>query len=559
MENWSEEFKKYLNQTSFSIKIGDRVSGRIVEILDDYTFIDIGFKKEALLPTLEIKKKDGSFLFNKGDKIEVLVIGRVPSENTFLLSFSKLREQKLWEDLKNAFEKSCPIEVTPVSVVKGGYIVEFEGTLKGFLPFSQSYFKERPEDPKKLLNQPCKVYVLKVENHNFIVSRRKVLEEEYKNRKKELIKKIKKGEIVDGEVKKLIKGGFLVDIEGIFTGYLPFNEIAWQRIEDPGSYLKIGDKIKAKVIFFDEIKERIKLSIKATLPDPWEKVAQKYKEGQRIRGKVTKIFPFGAFVELEPGIEGLIPASEVSWRKKIKIGDILEEGDIVEAVIIDIRPSEKKLALSLKKLEPSPWEKFIQTYKVGDIISGKIKSIIDYGIFVEIEEGIEGFVHISNISWDRIENLKEIYKEGQNVEAKILEIDAQKKRIALSFKHLRENPWEKVVYKYKEGDIVEGVIKKVLSNGFLISVESEISAFMPFKEINSDEKNFKNIKDLKEGDKIKGKIIILEPQKRRMVLSYSKYLKDLERKELEAYKLQAPKKHLLTLGEIILNQLKRPS
>ncbi len=561
MENWVQELENYLNKFSADISIGSVVSGKVVKISEDYVFIDIGLKGEALLPVSDVKTEEGNLLIKEDDHIQALVVGRSQSDGSFILSFKRLKEKELWEEIKNFFKEKKSIMVKVISEIKGGYQVKYKELITGFLPYSQSYFRKKTETSQELVGKVLEVDILKIENRSFIVSRRKLLEREYKKKKENLIEKIKKESVLEGSVKDVIKGGFLVDLEGVLTGYLPFKELSWQKLDDPKNYLKKGDKIRVKVISFDPVKERIKLSIKALIPDPWEKVGEKYQEGQRVRGKITKIFNFGAFLEVEPGVEGLVPKSEITWNKKVKIEEVLKEGDLVEALIFDLRPSERKMLLSLRKLEPSPWEKLASEVKAGDIISGKIKNIIDFGIFVEIKEGIDGFIHISNISWNRIEDLSKVFNEGEEIQAKVLEIDPEKRRLQLSLKHLKPDPMEEVFKKYKVGDVLEGVIKKVLPTGLIVEILPEVQAFIPLKELIEDSTKFKKsdklLENYKEGEKIKGKIILLDQEKRRIHLSYQRYLKDLENKEIEAYKVYFQKTTGITLGELLSKKLKR--
>ncbi len=480
MDNWAKELERYLDESFKNIKLGSIVSGKIIKISDEYAFVDIGSKKEALLPVEEFKKDDGTFILKEGDEIQALVTGKSLQDGFWILSFKKLREKNLWEDLRRAYKEKRTIKVKILALNKGGYEVEFEDFIKGFIPFSQAFFRNRPENPEALIGETVEVEILEIKKGNFVASRKELLEKEYKKKKDTLIEKIKNGEPLEGIVKKKIEGGFLVEIDGILTGYLPYRELDWKRIDNPSDYLKIGEKIKIKVLNYDPIKEKLKLSIKALLPDPWEEVSQKYKEGQVVKGKVTKIFNFGAFVELEPGIEGFIPAKEITWNRKVKINEILEENTSVSALILEIKPSERKMLLSLRKLEPDPWIKASKIYKVGDI--------------------------------------------------------------------------------------VEGVIEKFLPQGLIVGLTPEITAFMPLKEFLKDNKrNFykKDITELegfKIGDKIKGKIIVFDPEQKKIQISYVKYLEDLENKEIEEYRIKPQKASVITLGDILiekLNQLKK--
>ncbi len=472
MNDWSQELEKYLNKSFQSIKPGTVVSGEIVKISEDYAFVDLGLKKEALLSVEEIKTADGNFILKEGDKITALVIGRSRDDGSYILSFKKLREKTLWEELKKAYQERKTIKVRVSSLNKGGYEVEYE-FLKGFMPFSQSFFRKKPQNPDSLIGETVEVEVLEIKNNRFLVSRRKVLEREYNEKKQALIEKIKAGEPLEGVVSRKVEGGFLVEIEEIMVGYLPYRELEWKRIENPSEYLKIGDKVRVKPISYDPGKERLKLSIKALLPDPWEGIEKRYKEGDIVEGRVIQILNFGAFVELEPGVEGFIPAKEITWNRKVKIDEILEKGDKVSAYVLELNPSERKILLSLRKLQPDPWLEAIKNYKIGDT--------------------------------------------------------------------------------------VEGVITKILPKGLVIELSPEITAFMPLKEFLRDFKTIKKgvseIEGFKVGDKIKGKIIDIDKEKKRVSLSYLRYLEELENKEIEEYKIKSQKSSLLTLGDILAKKL----
>jgi len=553
MEDWKKEFEEYLEKAGRSFKPGEVVEGILVQISQDHAFVDIGGKQEALLPVSEIKKEDGSFYLNPGDRVEALVVRRLPA-GSYLLSVSKLLEQKLWKELKKAFESGSPIVVKVKSGVKGGYRVVYEEKIIGFLPFSQAYFKRKPSS-KELVGKNLEVKILLLEEgKNFVVSRRVILEEEFKQKKEALYQVLREGGVVEGEVKSKVDGGFLVDLDGLLLAFLPFKELSWQRIKNPEEYLKPGDKVRAKVLFFDEVKAKARISIKALEPDPWESLPEKYKEGDRVKGKVVGIFNFGAFVEIEPGVEGLIPASEVSWRKKAKVSEIFEEGDLVEAVIITLDPEKRRLTLSLKRLEPSPWEKVTAKLKPGDVVEGKVSSIKDFGLFVEVEEGVEGFVHISNVSWKRVENLREIFKRGDRVKACVLEIDPEKKRLALSIKHLKPDPLKEFVSAHKEGDEIEVKVKKQVEKGFIVEINPELEAFLPFTEVW--ENPIKPSFELKPGDSIKAVLDKIDPEKRSILVSYLKYKKRQEEKELEEYKKGITARSGFTLGEVLLQSLK---
>ncbi|RLG10078.1 hypothetical protein DRN73_08840 [Candidatus Pacearchaeota archaeon] len=360
MKNWTKELEKYLNKSFKNIKLSSIISGKIIKISDKYAFVDIGSKKEALLSVEKFKKNDGTFILKEENEIQALITGKSSQDEFWILSFKKLREKSLWEDLRRAYKEKRTIKVKNLALNKGGYEVEFEDFIKGFIPFSQAFFRNRPEN--FLIGETVEVEILEIKKGNFIASRKELLEKEYKKKKDTLIEKIKNGEPLEG------------------TGYLPYRELDWKRIDNPSDYLKIDEKIKVKVLNYDPIKEKLKLSIKALLPDPWEEVSQKYKEGQIVKGKVTKILNFRAFIELEPGIEGFIPGKEITWNRKVKINEILEENTSVSALILEIKPSGRKVLLSLRKLEPDPWVEASKIYKVGDIVEGVIEKFLPQGL-----------------------------------------------------------------------------------------------------------------------------------------------------------------------------------
>lgn len=540
MEDWVKELDRYFFQTLTMLTPGTTVKGKIVKILNEEAFIDIGFKGELSIPLEELKDEKGDLLFNEGDEVEFLITSKPGSNRGIELSYKKLREQRLRDFLKNCFEKKEPIKVVVKSMVKGGYEIIFEGLISGFLPFSHSYYQKK-ENPQDLIGKEIEVEIIQLEKSNFVVSRRVLLEKIYQQKKRELIEKIKQEGIIEGIVEARVKGGFIIKFEEVLKGFLPDRELSWSRVGNPETFLSPGDLVKVKVLEFDPVRENLKVSIKALLPDPWKEV--RYKEGEVVKGKVTKVFDFGAFVELHPGIEGFIPKVEMGWNKNLKPEEILSEGNLVEGVILYVNPEEKRLTLSMRKLIPSPWEVFSQRTQVGDVVKGRIKSISKRGIRIELEEGIEGLVHISNVSWERVENLEEHFKTGEEILAKVINLDPERKIVELSLKHLEEDPWIEFSKKYKLGDIIEGSIERMVRGGIIVKVLAGIYGFMPLREFSQDFKSERTIPinkqhtlNLKVGEKIKGKITLLDPEAKRLHLSYLEYLKELEKQEIEEYK-----------------------
>lgn len=557
MEDWVKELDKYLSQEPPRLIPGTVVRGRIVKIGKNEAFVDVGFKGELFISLEELKDENGNLTFNEGDEVDFLVVSNPERNRGIELSYKKLKEQKLKKVLKECFEKKKPIRVFVKSLTKGGYKVSFEGVIFGFLPFSHSFYQKK-EEPQNLVGKEIEVEIIQLEKNNFVVSRRVVLEKIFQQKKRELIERIQREEILEGVVESRVKGGFLLKFEEVLKGFLPDRELSLSRIENPENLLSPGDLVKVKVLEFDPVKENLKVSIKALSPDPWKEV--NYREGEVVKGKVTKVFNFGAFVELPPGIEGFIPKVEMGWNKNLKPEEVLSEGDLIEGVILYVNPEERKLTLSMRKLIPSPWEVFSSKTQVGEVVKGRIKSIHKRGMRIELEEGIEGFVHISNVSWTRVENLEEHFKTGEEILAKVINIDHEKKVVELSLKHLEDDPWIEFSKKYKPGDIVEGLIDRVVRGGVIVKVLSGIYGFIPLKELSQDSKSERNIflnkqqvSNLKVGEKIKGKITLLDPEVKRLHLSYLEYLKELEKQEIEEYKDKVSTG--VKLGDLIKDKL----
>ncbi len=361
--------------------------------------------------------------------------------------------------------------------------------------------------------------------------------------------RVERDEIFQGVIKKVVPGGYLVEIEGFLTGYLPFSEVTRRRVKNLETFLAEGDSLRVKVIEWDPEKEKLRVSAKVLEPDPWERAEELYTLDQRVRGRITKIGNFGAFVEIEPGLEGLLPVSEISWKRGVKPQDLLREEDFIEGVIIDFNPAQKKMVLSLKRLEESPWESFTKTLKVGDIVSGKIKTITDFGLFIELVEGVEGFIHISQISWEPLDNLNELFKMGDEVTAKVLEIDSERKKLILSIKDLQEDPWKEFSTKYKIGDIIEGeIIREISGKGYLIRIKEGVRGFIPQREIPEGLRKSKREELV--GTKLTGKIILFEPERKRLWISPKSYFEEMEKREVEEF-LKKEEEKKISLGKLL--------
>ncbi|MGC8965500.1 MAG: S1 RNA-binding domain-containing protein [Caldimicrobium sp.] len=545
MEEFQRLLEEYLLQSEKIYRIGDRVEGVIVYMDDKNAYVDIGSKKEALLPLEELRDLEGNLLFKKGDKVSALIVKRLSGAASYLLSVRKIFEEEARKEIKEAHEKGLPIKVKIINSVKGGFEVIYNGILQGFLPRSQYQEREGEE-----------IYGLiqKIDNKSFVISPKAYYEKERELKVKELVGLIEKEGILEGTVKREVKGGYLIDFEGVLTGYLPYAELTRRRLSSYEGFLKAGDKIRVKVIEWNEETQKLRVSLKAFEPDPWDEVSLKYSVEQRVKGKVVRIMNFGAFIEIEPGLEGLLPASEISWKRGLKPKDVLSEGDMVEVVINEIEPTKKRMILSLKRLEENPWDKVAREIKPGDVIEGRVKTVTNFGMFIEVMEGVDGFIHISQVDWERVEDLHQRYRTGDMVRAKVIELNPENKRLLLSIKELIPDPWEELAKKIKIGDDLEGVIVgETKGQGYLVKISKGVVGFLPLKEV-WEEDGKKKI--LKEGEVVKGKVIYFDPERRRLWLSEKAYFQEKEKEELSQLKenLKSSSKRLRDVVKLDLEE-----
>lgn len=430
---------------SKEIRKGQIVKGRVVFVGHDGVAIDIGTKVEGIIPfaqltSQELPEEELKNLLKPGDEVEVYVLRVDPDEGQIILSRKRVEADRAWKKITELYEKGEPIEVTPVERVKGGLVAYVEGQ-RAFLPASQVDLR-RNVDLEAFVGQPIPVKIIELSRKKgrIILSRRVLLEEEEKKKRRQVLESLEPGQIVEGKVVEVTDFGAFVNL-GPVDGLVHRSELSWGRFAHPRDVVKEGDVVKAKVISVDPERERVNLSIKAATPNPWEVVTEKYQVGEKVKGKVVGLTPFGAFVEVEPGLEGLVHISEMSWTKRPKHpSEVLKEGEEVETVILKIEPEEKRLSLGLRQLLPDPWKELPEKYPPGTIIKGKVTGITPFGVFVEIEPGIEGLIHISELDHARVENPAAVVKKGDEVEAVILQIDPADQRISLSRKRLLEPP-----------------------------------------------------------------------------------------------------------------------
>ncbi|OAQ19943.1 30S ribosomal protein S1 [Thermosulfurimonas dismutans] len=527
-----ESFEDFLNLESEPrvLRRGAVIEGTIIRINPDWTFVDIGYKSEGAVPTQELKRIDGSLRVNEGDRIEVLVERLRGEDGLVRLSYAKILENRAWEKILKSLKEKTPLSAYVVQPIKGGFEVEIEG-VRGFLPFSHAYLK-RPANPNEIVGKTVKVEVISAsrKRNNVVVSSKNILEKEAEARKKALLEKLNEGDVVEGIVKNIVDYGAFIDIGGV-EGFLHISDLSWGRIKHPGDLLKIGDQVRVKVLSLDREKERIKLGIKQLTPDPWESVAERYKEGDKVQGRVVSLTSFGAFVEVEPGVEGLIHLSELSWTKRIKHPrDMLSVGDQVETVVLKVDPENRKLSLSLRRIEPNPWEILVENMPPGTVIEALVKTVTDFGIFVEVTKEIDGFIHVSDLSWGRIGHPSEKFKPGDVIKAVVLKIDPEKEKLNLGIKQLSPDPWELAPEKYPVGSVVSGKVTKVTDFGIFVEIEEGLEGLVHVSELG-EEKIKTPVGVIEVGQEVKAKVIRLEPEKKRMALSIRKYKEDEARQE----------------------------
>lgn len=514
---------------------GEVVKGRVVHVTNEYVVVDIGYKSEGIIPIEEFRDHNGNTNVKIGDEIEVLLEYHDDEEGVVYLSKEKATKIKIWDEISRIYEEDGVIKGKIVAKVKGGFSVDIG--IIAFLPGSQVDL--RPvRDLDALIGKEMEFKILKCNKRrrNVVLSRRAILEKERESKRAQLLKQIEEGKVFEGIVKNITDYGVFVDLGGV-DGLLHITDMSWGRVGHPSEMFQVGDPIKVMILHFDRENERVSLGLKQLYPDPWAKAAEKYPEGSRVKGKVVSIADYGAFVELEKGVEGLIHISEMSWTEKIRHpSKILNVGDEVEAVVLSIDPQRRRISLGLKQLMPNPWDVVAEKYPVGTIIEGKVKNITDFGIFIGIDEGIDGLVHISDISWTkRLRHPSEMFQKGQIVRAKVLHIDKEEKRFSLGIKQLEPDPWESIEEKYQVGSVVSGIVSNVTDFGVFVELEEGIEGLIHVSEIDESEK-VDPLKAFQIGHRVEAKVINVSSQERKIGLSIKRLAEDREREALEQFR-----------------------
>ena len=530
----ANEFAALFEESLRSVKPGGVVKGRVVGITATHVLIDVGYKSEGQIPLPEFLDRQGNLQVKVGDEVDVFFDSSEGENGGIVLSRQRAENIKIWEDIEKAFNEGTGIEGSILGKVKGGFKVDVG--VPGFLP--GSHVDIRPtRNLDKFIGTRDRFVILKFNRArgNVVVSRRALLEKERDVLKHEVLKVIEEGVILEGTVKNITGYGAFVDLGGI-DGILHISDMSWGRINHPSEIVQVGEKIKIVVLKFDAEKERISLGMKQLTPDPWHTVADKYSVGSRVQGKVISLMDYGAFVELESGIEGLIHISEMSWTRKISHpSKILQVGQNVEVVVLNVDPGHRRISLGLKQVIANPWELAREKYPVGSIIKGPVRNITDFGIFVGIEEGIDGLVHISDLHWTKkIKHPSELYKKGDIVEAKVLGVNVENERFSLGIKQLTTDPWKVIAERFPVGSKIKGQVTSVPDFGVFVRLEEGVEGLIHVSQL-STERVDKPSSLFKVGDEVEAEVINVDVNERKIGLSVRALRKTEERQEMENY------------------------
>jgi small subunit ribosomal protein S1 len=546
-EDFDALFEEYLGKSD--LRDGAIVEGTVLSVTKDFATVDIGYKSEGLIPLDEFMK-EGVIEVAIGDRVEVYVEALENDSGLVELSKEKAHKLKIWDQISEACERDELVEGVIISRVKGGLTVDIG--VKAFLPGSQVDLR-LVRNLEKYLGERYEFKVIKFNKKrgNIVLSRRVLLEKEREQLKKETLETLEENAVVVGVVKNITDYGCFVDLGGL-DGLLHITDMSWGRVNHPSELFNVGDEIKVKVLKFDAESERVSLGLKQITDDPWSIVEQSYVVGQRVSGKVVSLTDYGAFIEIAEGVEGLIHVSEMSWTKRVKHpSKLLEEGASVEAVILDIDPSQKRISLGLKQTEENPWVLLEERYPIGASVRGKVRNITNFGIFVGIEEGIDGLVHISDLSWSpKITHPQEVFQKGDEVEAMVLHIDPDKERFSLGIKQLQQDPWEDIERRFPIGHIIEGKITKILDFGAIVELDAFVEGLIHISEL-AHEKVETVESVVKAEDVIRAKVINLIPEERKIGLSVKRLTQEESQADYEEFLEHQPNQATTRFAELL--------
>jgi small subunit ribosomal protein S1 len=541
------EMQELIAKSLRDFKEGSIVKGRILEIRPREVLVDIGYKSEGAIPASEF---DDMNEVEVGDEVEVLLEKLENEDGMIVLSKEKAAHKQNWDKIVKVFEGDGLIKGKVKAVVKGGLTVNIG--VEAFLPGSQIDIVP-PKDLQQFVGNTYDFKIVKIndERKNVVLSRREIIEQERAEKRSRFLETVKVGDTVKGIVKNLTDFGAFIDLDGM-DGLLHITDMTWGRLTHPSELLKIGQEIDVVVLDINKEKERVSLGLKQTQRNPWDRIEERFPVGATVRGKVTNLVPYGAFVEIEEGVEGLIHVSELSWTKRItRPSDVLTQGQEIEAVVLGVNKEEQKISLGVRQLEPNPWDAIEQKYAIGSRVTGKIRNMTAYGAFVELEEGIDGMIHVSDLSWTRkINHPSEVLKKNDEVEAIVLDIDKVNQRISLGVKQLDSDPWKEIDHKYKIGDLVHGKVTKLASFGAFVQLQDDIDGLVHISQLS--EEHVAKVKDvLKVGQEVEARVIKVDKAERRIGLSIkaAHYSDEELRRETEAFDSLRPGEDMVGLEQ----------
>src|SRR3984885_12170511 len=541
------EMQELIAKSLRDFKEGSIVKGRVLEIRPREVLVDIGYKSEGVIPASEFDDMND---VEVGDEVEVLLEKLENEDGMVVLSKEKAAHKQNWDKIVKVFEGDGLIKGKVKAVVKGGLTVNIG--VEAFLPGSQIDIVP-PRDLQQFVGNTYDFKIVKIndERKNVVLSRREIIEQERAEKRAKFLESVKVGDTVTGVVKNLTDFGAFIDLDGM-DGLLHITDMTWGRLTHPSELLKIGQEVDVVVLDINKEKERVSLGLKQTQRNPWDKIEERFPVGATVHGKVTNLVPYGAFVEIEEGVEGLIHVSELSWTKRItRPSDVLTQGQEIEAVVLGVNKEEQKISLGVRQLDPNPWDAIEQRYALGSVVKGKIRNMTAYGAFVELEEGIDGMIHVSDLSWTRkINHPSEVLKKNDELEAIVLDIDKVNQRISLGIKQLESDPWKEIDQKYKIGDLVTGKVTKLASFGAFVQLQDDIDGLVHISQLS--EEHVAKVKDvLKVGQEVEARVIKGDKAERRIGLSIkaANYSDEELRRETEAFDSLRPGEDMVGLEQ----------
>ena len=549
----TDNFMELFEESLKSIQEGEVIKGEIVQIDREYISVDIGYKSEGQIPIQEFIDLEGNLTAKVGDVVDVLLESREDAKGTVILSKEKAANIEIWDEVKEVYENEGTIRGKIISRVNGGLSVDIG--LRAFLPGSQIDLRPvRDMDALVGMEHEFKIVKYNKRRGNIVLSRRVILEAERIALREKTLELLQEGAVLDGTVKNIAHYGLFIDIGGI-DGLVHVSDMSWGKIGHPSEMYQIGDEVKVKVLHFDRRKERVSLGIKQLTPDPWSEAEQKYPVGTRINGRVVSLTDYGAFVEVEEGIEGLLHVSEMSWSRKIRHpSQILKVGDVVDAMVLKLDVAKKRISLGTKQVKPSPWDIIAEKHPVGTTIEGTIMNITDFGIFIGIDVGIDGLVHISDISWTRrIKHPSELYKKDQEIQAVVLNIDKENQRFSLGIKQLTPDPWDMIPETYKPGIRITGTVTNVTDFGVFVELEEGIEGLVHVSEL-PENKGGNPLSRFQVDDVIHAEVVNVSRENKKIGLSIRKLEEKSEEEIFRSY-LNNHKETTSKLDEILREEM----